>query len=81
MTRQRKEIMKKMNVLQMQEEAEYEMGCGFATDKISNIFAPLHKKLNEKLAATYGKTAEEYESMCYDIQHKLYLKGAIPFFM
>lgn len=41
MTRQRKEIMKEMDILQMQEEAEYEMGCGFGTTEISNVFTPL----------------------------------------
>lgn len=79
MTRQRKEIQKQMDALYMQEQAEYEMGCGFGQEEISRTFAPLWQKLNEKLSATYGKTVEEYEAMCYEAQEKMYAAGAIPF--
>lgn len=79
MTRQRKEIQKEMDLLSMQEQAEYEMGCGFGTKEISNAFAPLWQRLYEKMAATYGKTVEEYEAMCYEAQKRLYAAGVIPF--
>lgn len=79
MTRQRKEIQKEMDALYMQEQAEYEMGCGFGTDAISKNFAPLWQKLYEKMAATYGMTYEEYEAMQYEIQNKICHKGIIPF--
>lgn len=79
MTRQRKEIRKEMDALYMQEQAEYEMGCGFGTDAISEAFAPLWQKLYEKMAATYGMTCEEYEAMQYGIQNRLSQEGIIPF--
>lgn len=79
MRREREEIINKMNLVNDAESAEYEMGCGFATDKISNAFASLQDRLQEKLAATYGKTVKEYEEMCYRIQYKLYSEGKIPF--
>lgn len=79
MTRQRKEIQKEMEVLSMQEQAEYEMGCGFCTTQIQETFAPLWQKLYEKLARTYGKTVDEYMTMQYETQEKLYEVGLIPF--
>lgn len=79
MRRERKEIINKMNIVNDAEAAEYEMSCGFATNRISDAFAPLQEKLQEKLAATYGKTVKEYDEMCYRIQHTLYLEGKIPF--
>ena len=79
MTRKRKEIQKEMDLLSMQEQAEYEMGCGFGTEEISNAFAPLWKRLYEKMAATYGKTVDEYEAMCYEAQNRLCAAGVIPF--
>lgn len=79
MTRQRKEIYKEMEQVRVHEEIEYEMGCGFGTYEIENAFAPLWQRLYEKLAATYGKTAEEYEAMQYEIQYRLCAAGIIPF--
>lgn len=79
MTRQRKEIQKEMDLLNQQEQAEYEMGCGFGTSEIAGIFAPMWQKLYEKMAATYGKTVEEYEAMQYEVQNKLCAAGIIPF--
>lgn len=80
MTRERKEIQKEIDRLYMREQAEYEMSCGFCTDKIAEAFAPARRKLYEKMAATYGKTIDEYEEMLYEIQYKLYKAGVIPFF-
>lgn len=79
MTRQRKEIQKEMDKLYMQEQAEYEMGCGFGVHEIAEAFSPLWQKLHEKMAATYGKTASEYEEMQYEVQNRLYKVGIIPF--
>ncbi len=79
MTRQRKEIRKAMEQLYMQEQAEYEMGCGFGTSEISEAYAPLWRELYEKMAATYGMTVEEYEHMEYEAQSKLSESGMIPF--
>lgn len=79
MTRQRKEIQKEMDALCMQEQAEYEMGCGFGTYEIAEAFAPLWQELYEKMAATYGMTADEYEAMQYEMHNTLFEKGIIPF--
>lgn len=78
MTRQRKEIHREMEELYQEEQAEHELGCGFFSKEISEAFALLWQKLYEKLAATYGKTVEEYEAMCYEAQKK-YAAGVIPF--
>jgi hypothetical protein len=79
MTRQRKEIQKEMDALYAQEQAEYEMGCGFGSEEISRAFQPEWDRLNEKMAATYGMTAEQYETMGYEVQDRLYEAGVIPF--
>ena len=79
MTRWRKEVRKKMDALYRQEQAEYEMGCGFGVSEICSVFEPYWEKLNEEMAQTYGKTVEEYEVMLYEAQNDLYFAGAIPF--
>lgn len=79
MTRLRKEIHKEMDELYMQEQAEYEMGCGFGTSEIAAVFTPAWEKLYERLAATYGLTAQEYEARQYEIGNKLAAVGALPF--
>ncbi len=79
MTRQRKEIQKEMDALYRQEQAEYEMGGGFGTYEIAEAFAPHWQGLYEKMAATYGKTYEEYEAMQYETKNELFEKGIIPF--
>lgn len=79
MTRHRKEIQKEMDELYMQEQAEYELGCGFGTSEIASAFAPYWEKLHEKMAATYGKTVQEYEAMQYEAQNRLCSAGVIPF--
>ena len=53
MTRERKEIFKKMDELGRMEQAEYEMSCGFCTEQIEKAFAPSRQRLQEKLSATY----------------------------
>jgi hypothetical protein len=79
MTRERKEIFKKMERLEMQEQAENELGCGMFQSEIGKVFAPHWQSLCEKLAATYGKTVKEYEEMCYEEQERLYSAGILPF--
>lgn len=61
MTRQRKEIFKKIEELNKWIEAEIEMGCGFGADKINHIFTLNHESLMAELAATYGMTLEQCE--------------------
>lgn len=79
MTRQRKEILREMEELDMQEQAEYEMGCGFGTSEIARVFAPFWEKLYGKLAATYGMSVKEYEEAQYEVKKKLCATGIIPF--
>ena len=79
MTRQRKEIQKQMEELDRCEQCDMEMGCGFGISEIADAFAPHWNELREKMAATYGKTAEEYEMMCYEIQNRLYSAGVAAF--
>ena len=79
MTRQRKEIQREMEALYRQEQAEYELGCGFFSKEISEAFAPFWQRLDEKMAATYGKTVDEYNAMRYETQNRLYAVGVIPF--
>lgn len=59
MTRERKEIFKKMAEIDKQESAELEMGCGFFASEIHDAFMPIKRELDEMLAATYNKTVEE----------------------
>lgn len=79
MTRERKEIHKAIDKLYRQEQAEFELGCGFGTSEISAAFENDWNSLCERLAATYGKTVQEYESMQYEIQNKLVAAGILPF--
>ena len=79
MTRERKEIYKEMDKLYQQEQAEFELGCGFCTSEIRYSFEAEWDRLYNKLAATYGKTAQEYESMQYEIQNRLVAAGVFPF--
>ena len=79
MTRERKEIYKEMDKLYQQEQAEFELGCGFCTSEISSAFEAEWDRLYNKLAATYGKTAQEYESMQYETQNRLVAAGVFPF--
>lgn len=79
MTRQRKEIYKEINELYIQEQVEYEMGCGFFTSEIAEAFAPAKEKLYERLAKTYGLTAQEYEGKQYEIGNRLVAVDVIPF--
>lgn len=68
-----------MDALYQQEQAEYGMGCGFGTYEIEEAFAPRWRELYTKMAATYGKTYDEYEAMLYEFQNELCVKDIIPF--
>lgn len=67
MTRQRKEIQRKIGALEKKEQAAYEKGNGF-TNKLAQRFAQQKKKLVEELAATYGMALPRYEARMYEIQ-------------
>ena len=73
MTRQRKEIIKKIRDLEIQEVVDLELGCGYrATDfGLDDLFEEARRKLDEELAATYGLTAKQYEAMQYEISSRL----------
>ena len=79
MTRERKEIFKKMDELGRMEQAEYEMSCGFCTEQIEKAFAPSRQRLQEKLAATYGMTVDAYDGREYEIGIMLQNKGIFAY--
>ena len=78
MTRERKELQKKMCDLEMQERAEYEMGCGFFGQEIQEAFAPAWQKLHEAWAQTYGRTVKEHDDYIFAKQCEAYDAGRIP---
>lgn len=63
MTRLRKEIRKEMDELYMQEQAEYEMGCGFGTNEIAAAFAPAWEKLYEKDSCRKARQRHHHQSV------------------
>ena len=79
MTRERKEIRKQMDALYIEERIEYEFSCGFGDKEIAAAYAPRWDELNEKLAASYGKTVAEYEEMVYKHREKLFDTDDMPF--
>ena len=79
MTRWRKEVVKKIKELEIQQEEEYQISRGLFSSEIAEAFKENRDKLIEELARTYGKTRIEYEEMLYAIQPTLYKVGVIPF--
>lgn len=79
MTRWRKEVIKKIEDLEIQQKAEYEMSCGFFASEIAETFKKNRDKLEGEWARTYGKTRIEYEEMMYAIQPTLCEADVIPF--
>lgn len=77
MTRQRKEIQKEMDQLMRQEEAEYELGCGFGAESIQEAFQPYWEELHRKWAATYGMTEKELAERVFEKQYEAYKNGRI----
>lgn len=78
MTRERRELMRQMEELHMQENAEYELGCGFFSEEISEAFRPSWEKLYEAWAATYGQTAREHDEHVFQKQSEAFDAGRIP---
>lgn len=50
MTREKKEVIKKLNEIDRQEEMELELGCGFGYELICESFQKLRAPLLERLA-------------------------------
>lgn len=78
MTRQRKEIQKKMDELERMENAEYELGCGMFGNEIATVFAPSWDALNAEWAATYGMTVKQLMDRVFEKQNEAYEAGRIP---
>ena len=78
MTRERKELQRQMKELAMQEQAEYEMGCGFFGHEIEEAFRPNWEALHDKWASTYGRTQEEHMDWIFKKQCEAYDAGRIP---
>ena len=71
MTREKSEILKKLNELDAQESAELEMGCGFGAELIGDTFERMRWPLLEKLAEL--QHYPNVEAMLYDD------RGCVPF--
>ena len=78
MTRQRKEIQKRMFDLEMQQQADYELGCGYCSREIEEAFAPYWNALYEAWAATYGMTVKQHDDHIFKKQSEAYDAGRIP---
>ena len=78
MTRERKELQKQMFELEMQENAEYELGCGFGSQEISEAFQPAWNDLYDRWAATYGRTIQEHMDYVFAKQEAA-LAGKVPY--
>lgn len=73
MTRQRKEIIKKMHALAIEEAADRELCCGYTASDfgLADPFEEAQNELETELAATYGMTAAQYEERIYEICERL----------
>lgn len=78
MTRERKELMRLMEELEMQEQSEYELGCGFFSEEIAEAFRPDWEALHDRWAATYGRTQKEHMDWIFNKQCEAYDAGRIP---
>ena len=79
MTRERKEIQKQMFELEMQEQADYELGCEFFSQEISEAFRPAWNTLYDRWAATYGQTQKEHADYVFQKQCEAFDAGRIPY--
>ena len=79
MTRERKELQKRMFDLEMQEQAEYALGCGFGDQEIQEAFTSAWDKLYETWAATYGLSVREHADHIFAKQCEAYDAGRIQF--
>lgn len=77
MTRQRKEILRELEELKRAEMAECELSCGFFQEEIEQAFFPYRRRLQEKLAMTYGKTVKELDERIFEAESEAYEAGRI----
>ena len=77
MTRQRKEILRELEELKREEMAECELGCGFFQEEIEQAFFPRRRRLQEKLAMTYGKSVKELDERIFEAGNEAYEAGRI----
>lgn len=77
MTRQRKEILRELEELKREEMAECELGCGFFQEEIEQAFFPRQRRLQEKLAMTYGKSVKELDERIFEAENEAYEAGRI----
>lgn len=77
MTRERKELIKKLERLEMQQAGEYELSCGFCTEEIEKAFHPAFDALYNAWAATYGRTQKEHADYVFNKQNAAYEAGRI----
>ena len=77
MTRERKEILKKLAEAATILDADLEMGAGFGADVIYNNYDKAARKIYSKLAATYGMTLEEYTAKVERISYELLQRNVI----
>lgn len=66
MRKERKVLIEKLNELNMQMDAEYEMGCGFGGKEIQETFAPYFDEIETELAKTYNLSLREYMDREYE---------------
>ena len=74
MTRQRKEIIKKMHELEEFRAVDKALGCGYTASDFGmpDPFDKAQNELTAKLAATYGMTVEEYFNMEMEIADRIF---------
>ncbi len=78
MTRERRELMRQMEELHIQENAEYELGCGYCSQEIEEAFHPYWEALYDRWAATYNMTQKEHMDRVFEKQCEAYDMGRIP---
>lgn len=63
MRKERRVIIGKMHELEIMEDIDRQLGCGYTeSDFGAHVYRDAHAKLFEQLANTYGLTGEEYFS-------------------
>lgn len=77
MTRQRKEIRRELELLEREQMEEYELSYGFFQEEIEQAFSPRRRRLQEKLAMTYGKSVKELDERIFEAENEAYEAGRI----
>lgn len=67
MRKEREILFRKIEEVQREELAEYELSCGFFTSEIAKEFKTRYNDLYDELAATYGLSTEDYFRKEHDI--------------